>query len=142
MTPLEFCEKYSIENYTINSDNTIDADGQVFLYYKLDDMKKLPIKFGNVSGYFSCEGNNLTTLECCPTYVSGELDCSRNKLTSLEYCPKYVGGDFYCSRNKLTSLEYCPKYVGDNFYSDIITHHILGNVQGKIYYKNKQRIII
>jgi hypothetical protein len=99
MNTLEFCQKY-LENYRINSDGTIDVDGNVFLYQKLDNMEKLPIKFGKVSGYFNIRNN------------------------------------------KLTTLEYCPNYIGDTFYTDILTHHILGNVQGIIYYSNNQRIVI
>jgi hypothetical protein len=87
MNTLEFCKKY-LKNYTVNPDKTIDVNGNVGLEYILNDMEKLPVKFGKVSGYFSCFGNNLTT---------------------LEGCPKYVGGT--------------------GFGSDIITHHILGNVQ-------------
>jgi hypothetical protein len=104
MKSLEFCKKYSIENYTINSDNTIDVNGDVYLYNRLGDMKKLPVKFGKVSGYFSCRNNKLTTLEGCPKYVGGDVSCSWNKLVSLEYCPNYVGYWFVCRYNKLTSL--------------------------------------
>jgi hypothetical protein len=84
-------------------------------------MEKLPVKFGKVSGSFSCYGNNLTT---------------------LEGCPKFVGGYFNCMLNSLTSLQCCPKYIAANFGSNILTHHILGNVQGSIYTNTKQRIVI
>jgi hypothetical protein len=96
---LEFCKKY-LKNYTINTDNTVDVDGDVNLYHKLGNMKKLPVKFGKVSG------------------------------------------GFYCSISKLTTLEGCPKYVGGNFWCDILTHHILGNVQGKMHCHLRQRIVI
>jgi hypothetical protein len=116
MNILTFCK-----NYTINSDGIVDVDGKVDLCNRLGDMTKLPVKFGKVSGFFACIGNNLTTLECCP---------------------KYVGGVFYCRNNKLTTLEGCPNYVGGDFTCDILTHHILGNIQGKKIYCNKQRIVI
>jgi hypothetical protein len=97
---LDFCNKKYIKNHTINSDDTIDVDGDVDLRIMLeDDLKKLPVKFGKVSGFFDCSTSNLTT------------------------------------------LENCPKYVGRNFYSDIITHHILGNVHGNIY-SYKQKVVI
>jgi hypothetical protein len=114
------CEKY-LKNYTINSDNTVDVNGNVNLYYRLGQMEKLPVKFGKVSGNFYCEYNNLTT---------------------LEHCPNYVGDHFWCHENELTTLKGCPNYVGDNCYGDIITHHILGNVQVNIFYNIKQRIVI
>ena len=94
----EFCEKY-LYNYTINPDGSIDVNGGVNLYSRLGNMEKLPVRFGKVSGYFTCY---------------------RNKLTTLEGCPNYVGGNFQCV---------------------FLTHHILGNIQGKIYC-DKQRIVI
>jgi hypothetical protein len=122
MTPKQFCEKYFDNeiNYTINPDKTIDVNGNVDLDYKLGNMKKLPVKFGKVSCDFDCYGNNLTT---------------------LEGCPYYVGKSFWCHGNKLTSLKYCPSYISLNFYSDIITHHVLGNIHHDIFYI-KQRIVI
>jgi len=114
-----FCQKY-LENYIINPDGTIDVNGDVYLDDELGDMEKLPVKFGKVSGHFGCYGNKLSTLEGCPKYVSGDFVCGGNQLTTLEHCPKYVGGHFGC---------------------DILTHHILGYVQGKIYC-DKQRIVI
>jgi len=126
------CKKYFIENYTINSDGTVDVDGNVYL----SDIKltKLPLKFSKVSGYFDCSDNKLTSLEGSPHSV-GDFNCNNNKLTSLkgcpqsvvnfecfynkltslEFCPQSVGGDFNCSINSLTTLEFCPKSVGGDF---------------------------
>jgi hypothetical protein len=119
MTPLEFCQKY-LKNYTINPDGIIDVDGNVDLSHKLGDMKKLPVKFGKVSGDFDCYGNFLTTLNGCPDYVGYWFDCEYNELTTLEGCPKYIGSDVCC---------------------DILTHHILGNVQGYIHGYDKRIVI-
>jgi hypothetical protein len=99
MNTIDFCQKY-LNDYTINSDGSIDINGSVYIWSRLGDMEKLPVKFGKVSGYFWCDGN------------------------------------------KLTTLEGCPNYVGRSFYGDNLTHHILGNVQGDIFYKIKQRIVI
>jgi hypothetical protein len=116
MNTLEFCEKY-LENYTINSDNTIDVNGDVYLHGMLGDMEKLPVKFGKVSGSFWCHKNKLTTLEGCPNYVGGSFICDKNKLTTLEYCPKYVDGHFSCEDNKLTTLKGIEKCeILGNFY--------------------------
>ena len=41
----------------------------------------LPVRFGNVAGYFNC---------------------SQNELLSLNGCPDYVGYGFYCSYNLLS----------------------------------------
>jgi hypothetical protein len=49
------CRTYGIRNYTINSDGSIDIDGNVDLTYKISE--KLLLKFGNVSGSFYCDNN-------------------------------------------------------------------------------------
>jgi hypothetical protein len=119
----KFCKKY-LKNYTINPDNTIDVNGDVYLPKKLGKMTKLPVKFGKVYGEFWCSNNKLTTLEGCPNYVGGYFYCSHNKLTSLEGCPNYVGGYFNCIGNEITTLEGCPNYVGRFFdcgYCDLTT---------------------
>jgi hypothetical protein len=108
------CNKYGIENWTINEDGSIDVDGDVDLSYK--ELDKIPIKFRNVIGNFYCYHNKLTSLEGGPESVGGHFYCDNNNLTSLKGCPESVGGDFYCSNNNLTSLEGGPKSVGGGFY--------------------------
>jgi len=108
------CERYGITNYTINSDGSVDIDGDVHLYSK--NLSKLPLNFNIVSGNFNCSHNQLTSLEHCPSEIGGDFSCHNNKLTSLEHCPSEVGGGFYCSYNELTSLEYCSQQIGGNFY--------------------------
>ena len=98
----EICEKYGINNYTINEDGSIYVDGDVNL--RSMGLIELPLNFNKVTGYFNCNSNDLTSLEFSPKEVGGDFYCRNNKLTSLEYSPKEVGGDFYCG--KLTSLEY------------------------------------
>jgi hypothetical protein len=112
------CKKYGIRNYTINSDLSINVEGEVDLYRK--GLTKLPIKFKEVSGSFWCGGNRLISLEGCPERVGSNFSCSRNKLTSLEGCPKYIGGDFYCQNNNIYTFEGIPDYthIGRNFYCD------------------------
>ena len=106
------CNKYNIENYTINSDGTIDVDGDVNLHNK--GLTKLPLHFNRVSGDFNCYKNKLTDLEG-PQSVGGDFYCYGNKLTSLEGAPKSVGGDFLCRDNNLTSLEGVPQSVSGHF---------------------------
>ena len=108
------CKRYGIKNYIINSDGTIDVDGDVNItYMKLD---KLPLKFNVVYGDFQCYNNKLTSLEGAPKEVGVDFDCNNNQLTSLKGSPKWVGRNFYCNNNKLTSLEGAPKWVGGTFY--------------------------
>ena len=93
-------------------DGVYNVDGHVGL---IKNFNKLPVKFGIVTGSFSCSRNKLTSLEGCPTKVGGCFYCYNNKLTSLEFSPIYVGGDFCCDENKLSSLEGCPISIGGNF---------------------------
>jgi hypothetical protein len=107
------CKEYGIKNYVVNEDGLVDVEGDVDI--SESGIKKIPLKFGKVSGNFNCNYNNLTNLEGAPSEVGGHFICHDNKLTSLEGCPIEVGGDFNCYDNKLTSLEGCPKEVGGNF---------------------------
>jgi hypothetical protein len=100
------CEEYNIKNWTLNEDGSIDVDGDINISLKI--LNKLPLKFRNVSGYFDCSFNDLTSLKGCPESVGGSFFCYNNNLTSLEGSPKSVGRDFDCSYNNITSLEGSP----------------------------------
>ena len=103
-------ENFDIENYTINSDGTIDIDGDV----DLSNIKltKLPFKFGKVTGYFTCSNNQLISLEGCPREVDGYFSCANNNLVNLIGGPIEVGGSYYCQGNHLESLEGCAGDIG------------------------------
>jgi len=109
----EICRKYGITNYTINSDGTIDVDGDVDLSDK--GLTKLPLTFNRVIGDFSCSYNNrLTSLEGSPKHIDGYFSCSyNNRLTSLEGSPKHIDGYFSCYSNKLINLDHLPEVSGD-----------------------------
>ncbi len=74
----KICKSYEIENYSINSDGSIDVDGDVRLPNK--KLIKLPIKFNKVSGSFDCSWNNLISLENSPIEVGGDFICDLNRL--------------------------------------------------------------
>ncbi len=97
----EICRKYEIENYTINSDGSIDVND----HYTLYGGDKPPIKFNKIEQSFALSDINLETLENLPKYVGGYYDISYNKLTSLDGFPIEVGRDIDVSENELTSLE-------------------------------------
>ena len=104
----------------IDSDNYEDYIGKYVNVTEDVDLsslhlKKLPIRFGTVGGYFNCNINNLTSLEGAPKKVGGSFYCMNNKLTSLEGAPKKVGGLFNCASNELTSLKGAPNEVGGGF---------------------------
>ena len=112
----KICQEYGIKNCSINQDGLVDVAGNVNLSYK--GLKKLPLKFGTVSGYFDCSVNKLTTLEGAPLRVGDGFFCSDNKLTTLEGAPQSVDGNFFCHNNQLTTLEGAPQSVGGNFWCD------------------------
>jgi hypothetical protein len=99
--------------WVINSDGEVDVEGSVDVSSM--NLTKIPVKFGKVTGYFSCYNNHLTSLEGVPSKVGGSFICSNNNLTSLEGAPSYVSGYFNCSFNNLTSLEFAPSKVGGYF---------------------------
>ncbi len=105
----DICEEYNIRNYTINSDESINVNGNVNLSFRKLD--KIPLKFNKVSGNFNCAANQLKSLEGSPKEVGGNFQCNANLLTSLEHAPVEVSGHFWCQHNKLTSLEGAPKSV-------------------------------
>ena len=98
----EICKKYWIENYTINSDGSIDVNKNVNLLNI--NLKKLPLKFNKVNGWFDCSLNNITSLEGSPVEVN-EFDCRNNKLTSFEFAPRIIRGFFKCSYNNIKTFE-------------------------------------
>lgn len=73
------------------------------------------LKDVEITGYFSCSDNKLTSLKNCPKVIGGFFDCADNYLTDLVGTPSYIGGSIYCSINQLTSLEGCPKIVHGDF---------------------------
>jgi hypothetical protein len=105
------CEKYGIENYTINFDGSIDVDGNVDLYDK--KLTELPLLFNRVTGDFICATNQLTSLKGCPRYVGGVFSCSFNELTTLEGGPSKVVIQYNANRNELISLKGAPTEVSD-----------------------------
>ena len=117
----ELCQKFGIENYTINSDDTVSVDGGVMLMKTAGDTlnftdedfgDKLPLNFKNVNGPFIISNNGLTTLEGCPQTVEGNFICVTNELESLVGGPKKVIGDYDCSFNKLSSLDGVATWIG------------------------------
>jgi hypothetical protein len=100
---IELCGDFNIEGYTIKKDESglyIDVDGSVNLnYYALES---IPLRFGHVTGSFTCCYNYLYTLMGCPKSVGGDFWCTDNLLTSQKDCPVSVGGTYYCYHNRLS----------------------------------------
>jgi hypothetical protein len=134
------CEKYNIKNYTINSDNSIDVDGDVNLWDK--GLTSIPLNFNIVNGYFDCGNNNLTSLKGCPVRVSDGFYCDDNNLTSLQYSPQYVeSGNFSCSDNQIESLQYYSELIRGDFWcynNNLTSLEYHPTVYGKFYCYNNQ----
>jgi len=104
---------------------SISVDGNVDLSGR--DLKYIPIKFKEVSGYFYCHNNQLTSLEYCPETVGGHFSCSNNQLTSLKYCPEVIGrGFWWCGNNQLTNFDGLPEFFEQHI-------SLEGNPVDKIY---------
>ena len=91
----EFLDKYTSGSWSLNpSTGLVDIQGNFNCSHEgLKDLQG--ILFGAVSGNFSCNGNNLTSLTGAPETVEGSFACSRNNLTSLAGAPETIGGDFF-----------------------------------------------
>jgi hypothetical protein len=136
----KICKKYNIINYTINSDNSVDVDGDVNLWGK--KLESIPLNFNIVNGYFECDDNNLTSLKGCPVRVGNEFYCNYNRLTSLQYSPQYMeNGNFGCGWNKIESLQYCTKLIRGDFYcynNELTSLEYHPTVYGRFYCSNNQ----
>lgn len=102
------------ENYTVNEDLTVDVAGDVEIPTN-ENLARFPFKFGKVTGFFYCQGNQLISLMGAPHTVGKTFNCMSNNLTTLEGGPRKVGGFFYCSKNLLTTLTGAPSIVGEAF---------------------------
>jgi hypothetical protein len=110
---IAWLRKMDVQDYTINSDLTVDVIGSVFLDRK--NLTHLPIQFSTIGGNFYCQFNQLSSLEGSPHTVYGMFNCSNNLLKTLEFSPNKVNGDFRCSDNPITSFNYAPKEIKENF---------------------------
>ena len=112
----ETLNKYGITNYTINDDGVVDVDGGVDLNgYGLTE---LPLKFGKVTGNFTCKENQLTSLYGSPHTVGRNFNADSNKLTNLKGCPKIIVRHFRFLSNKIDSLKDGPEMVGEDYECD------------------------
>ena len=107
----KICQKYKIEDYTINQDGSVDTMCGVNLC--AIRLSELPVQFGKVNGYFDCSINQLKTLKYCPHEVTGNFVASINLLKNLKYCPSYVGGKFSVDHNYLINLKNLPPISTD-----------------------------
>lgn len=111
---IALCDKYGIQKYTINSDGSIDVNGDVNLFKM--KLTELPLTFNKVTGKFNCAQNKLKTLKGSPREIGGYFRCGGNRLNDLVGGPHTVGGSYNCGYNKLTSLYGVASRIGGDFY--------------------------
>ena len=105
---IKILSELGIENYIINSDHSIDVNGDV----NISDIgiTKIPVNFNKIDGSFNVSVNRLTNLENAPNEVTGDFNCSNNYLTSLDGGPSIVGGLYDCSKNRLKNIKNIGQY--------------------------------
>jgi hydroxymethylpyrimidine pyrophosphatase-like HAD family hydrolase len=108
MTIQQILKDLNIEKYTIHDDGSVTAHQDVIILSNA--LTKIPIKFKEVKGSFSCSNNNLTSLVNAPQIIEGDFSCSFNQLTSLIGAPQKVKF-FDCSFNHLTNLIGAPQTI-------------------------------
>lgn len=142
MNPVEFCKLYKIIDYTINEDQSIDVDGDVWISNV--GIQQLPVSFNKVTGSFYISENGLTTLKGSPKWVGGNFSCFNNRLKTLQYSPIYIGSHFNCRNNSIKSIFGGPREVVGNFYcDDSLSDDILIKMDGYIIpnYENYIKMI-
>lgn len=104
----KWLEDLNVDFYKINSDYTIDVDGNCHL--QNENLGPLPeyIKFHKINGNFDIHGNNLSSLRGCPDIVKGYFDCTDNGLTSLKFAPDVVYSNVWLSAGN--SIKYSESY--------------------------------
>jgi hypothetical protein len=123
----QYLKKMKISNYTINDDLSVDVDGDVSISGQL--FKKIPCKFGQVTGSFSWIGGQLTVADNLPDRVDGDLDISHNEIASITKLPE-ITGSIRLNGNLIASWEgVLPDSVeGDLHIQDNPATDIVGNL--------------
>jgi hypothetical protein len=148
-TVAEVVAALGVRSFYVNGDLSVDVDGDV----KLPNIgiRKIPVKFRNVSGGFDCSSLMIQTLYNCAEKVGKTFNCSRNYIADLSLGPRSVGEDYLCRGNKqimslqgiveevpgtldassraLISLLYAPRKIGRDM---IVSGNKLSSIQGMV----------
>jgi hypothetical protein len=122
----KFLDRIAHGWWSVNSEGLVDVEGSFDCrYQELENF--LGIRFGKVSGYFDCDGNQLRTLEGSPRVVGGRFYCSGNPLISLEGAPEVIKG-YFCFKNtwfKYDLQSFLEKIdrIKPDVISLLLTHH-------------------
>ncbi len=122
----KFLDRIAHGWWSVNSEGLVDVEGSFDCrYQELENF--LGIRFGEVSEYFDCDGNQLRTLEGSPRVVGGRFYCSGNPLISLEGAPEVIKG-YFCFKNtwfKYDLQSFLEKIdrIKPDVISLLLTHH-------------------
>ncbi len=109
-------------DYTIHKNLTVSAP---IVDLRKKSLKFIPVQFKKVDD-FDVSDNMLTSLKGSPKYAA-TFSCNNNELTSLEFAPLKVENSFSCYNNSISSLEHCPLVEGSRFNC---SHNKLKNLIG------------
>lgn len=106
-------------DFTIHDDGVVDVDGGVSVY--MDNMNRLPIRFGTTRNFTLFNAEDLETLEGCPRIVNGDFKVYDGLFEDLQGGPQIVKGDFSTTGIYFKTLEGSPQEIGGRWwlnYSD------------------------
>lgn len=132
----KFLERFDVYEYSLNPDGTVDVEGDLFLdsdskYFS--KLKKLPIKFGNIGGFFDATcAYALTSLEGFPKFVGDSFifktfDNGGKGIRSMVGGPTHVNGDYVVNNSYLTTMEGIAEYIGGNLE---LSHNPISSLKG------------
>lgn len=100
-----------IKNWVIRPDGLVDVDGDVRITFSSE--KKIPVKFGKITGQFEISHTTITSLENSPEEVTQTFTIESNMyLTSLEGMTQKLGKSIIVGNCKLIkNLKGCPKSI-------------------------------
>ena len=109
----DWLEYYRVKNYQLVPDDRYGCLVNAYGFVDLQGLSltDIPVKFGEVKGFFNCAHNQLTNLDFCPDVLHGNLYIVNNKIDSLRSCPRVINGTFYADKNNLKNLQYGPDIV-------------------------------
>lgn len=95
--------RVTLSDVTLNDDGTVSVKGDVILPEN-SKLKRLPVRFKDLTGKFDCSHTSLETLEGGPERVQS-FDCSETKIKNFVGAPRVINTWLVAHNNDLDSLE-------------------------------------
>jgi len=97
-----------IRNFSVNDDFSINTEMDIIATERTELFPggEFPsyIRFNN-SGSFDIDACELNSLVGCPRYIKGYFSCQQNNITTLQGFPEKVSNDVYCFGNEVKFTE-------------------------------------